>query len=151
MLPPLQNIDCRKFFVKQKKKITSFLFFMSRGGDIHPLWKIKRMHRGGISPPNPNKWGGYHPLTHIRGWISPPRRGGYPPPVGSSCDVGIGFLLYFLSIFPHFSFWYRNILVSVPSHIQNQLEIFPVENGLWCPDEKETGWKHGADGGAWAW
>ena len=80
MLPPLQNIDCRKNFVKQKKKITSFLFFMSRGGDIHPLWKIKRMHRGGISPPNPNKWGGYHPLTHIRGWISPPRRGGYPPP-----------------------------------------------------------------------
>ena len=104
------------------------------------------MHRGGISPPNPNKWGGYHPLTHIRGWISPPRRGGYPPPVGSSCDVGIGFLLYFLSIFPHFSFWYRNILVSVPSHIQNQLEIFPVKNGLRCPDEKETGWKQEAGG-----
>ena len=67
---------------KTEKKIMHFLWKILSGGDIHPLWQIKRM-RGG---------GGYHPLTHTWGVDIPPGRD-FPPPqiTYSYCGLYLGF------------------------------------------------------------
>ena len=36
---------------QNRKKDHAFFLKKCRGGDIHPLWQIKMMHEGGISPP----------------------------------------------------------------------------------------------------
>ena len=88
---------------------------------------------GGISPPNPHKGGGYHPLSGVD---IPPGRD-FPPTLMSCLLPFVNLSLRFhVNVFTinqldllmlktfqdNFSFWYRNFMVSVSSYNQNQLE-----------------------------
>ena len=79
MLPGLEIMNSRVSFAKQKKKDYAFSKRNVKWGGYPPHLTNRKDEWGVISPPNPHKGGGYHPLSGVD---IPPGRD-FPPTLNS--------------------------------------------------------------------